>query len=394
MRLVSYAQNFEDIMLWRALSNIEGGFYIDIGANDPVADSVTKLFYDRGWSGINVEPLTAHYQDLCQERPRDINVQCAIGAEQGTLSLWVPEIRGWATASSEAQQLHEQSGVQGRLVQVPQRTLGDICAEYALPTIHFLKIDVEGMEKAVLEGNDWQRFRPWVVVVEATRPGSPEQCHAEWEALMLNADYQLVYNDGLNRYYVAKEHAALAATFNVPPNVFDAFVRASEVALEDALLKARTQIVEAKYREREAWQHVEALREIEARATELHEAVEAMRGSWSWRITAPLRWGVRQLRLLKAQGFSSRGRVVFRAFFFKTKNYLERHPATRAKLVDFLNASGLTDLVRKVCHGLLGGAPVAIDSDVLVSKKLMSDFYSSLKEPQGDENFVVLEAKR
>lgn len=393
MRLVSYAQNYEDIMLWRALKDIDAGFYIDIGANDPVADSVTKLFYDRGWSGINVEPLAEHYNDLCRERPRDKNVQCAVGAEAGTLSLWVPEVRGWATASADAQQLHEQSGVEGVIVDVPQRTLANICRDYAAPEIHFLKVDVEGMEAAVLQGNDWQRFRPWVVVVEATRPGSPEQCHDVWESLILEAGYTLVYNDGLNRFYVASEHAELAEKFRVPPNVFDAFVRSSEVALEDALAKARVQIVETKFREREAWQHVEALRGIEARATELHEAVEAMRGSLSWRITAPLRWGARQMRLIRAQGISSRLRIFLRRLMLHAKNYLDRDPAARARINEFLHKTGLAHVARKIYHKLLGEASIQADSDALLSKKLMADFYESIQTRDGTEGVVVLKDK-
>lgn len=64
MSIISYAQNYEDVMLWRALKAIPAGFYIDIGANDPDVESVTRLFYDAGWRGVNVEPVQAHYQDL------------------------------------------------------------------------------------------------------------------------------------------------------------------------------------------------------------------------------------------------------------------------------------------------------------------------------------------
>jgi len=56
MTFVSYAQNYEDVMLWRALKHIENGFYIDVGAAWPSEHSVTKLFYDEGWRGINIEP--------------------------------------------------------------------------------------------------------------------------------------------------------------------------------------------------------------------------------------------------------------------------------------------------------------------------------------------------
>lgn len=71
MTFISYAQNFEDVRLWRALNSFECGFYIDVGATDPAHDSVTKAFYDHGWSGINVEPMQNYYDALRQQRPRD-----------------------------------------------------------------------------------------------------------------------------------------------------------------------------------------------------------------------------------------------------------------------------------------------------------------------------------
>ncbi|MDT9694257.1 hypothetical protein Q5762_39180, partial [Streptomyces sp. P9(2023)] len=74
MGIVSYAQNFEDVMLWRALGHIENGFYVDIGAQHPTIDSVSKAFYERGWSGINVEPVDEYITLLQAERGRDINL--------------------------------------------------------------------------------------------------------------------------------------------------------------------------------------------------------------------------------------------------------------------------------------------------------------------------------
>ena len=62
MSIISYAQNFEDVMLWRALGQIEHGFYIDIGAQDPIIDSVSLAFYEHGWRGIHVEPMSPRSQ--------------------------------------------------------------------------------------------------------------------------------------------------------------------------------------------------------------------------------------------------------------------------------------------------------------------------------------------
>ena len=85
---VSYAQNGEDIVLSRGFRS-DTGFYVDIGAFDPTSDSVTKLFYDRGWHGINVDPVPEVIALFERERPRDINVQVAVSVEPGEPELWV-----------------------------------------------------------------------------------------------------------------------------------------------------------------------------------------------------------------------------------------------------------------------------------------------------------------
>ena len=90
MTFISYAQNFEDVVLWRALKHVESGFYIDVGAAHPDDYSVTRAFYDRGWRGINVEP-TSQVIRLTGARPRDINLHMAVGGSPGELTLFVVE---------------------------------------------------------------------------------------------------------------------------------------------------------------------------------------------------------------------------------------------------------------------------------------------------------------
>lgn len=245
MAFVSYAQNLEDVMLWRALGNIPCGFYVDVGANDPVVDSVTRGFYERGWRGINIEPLPIHYSDLCRERTRDINLQCAAGAERGEVEIWECEVRGWATASADVVARHIAEGHVGVFLKVPVFQLREILEKHAADEIHFLKIDVEGFEKSVIDGMDFCRFRPWILVIEATRPNSKEEVHHEWEADLTKANYHLAYADGLNRFYVAEEHLELLEAFRYPPNVFDSFVRSAEINQQLAIQQAEIRFQEA-----------------------------------------------------------------------------------------------------------------------------------------------------
>lgn len=225
MTFLTYAQNFEDVLLWRALQHVKNGFYIDVGANDPVLHSVTKAFYDHGWSGINIEPMPSYHQVFEQQRPRDINLAVAAGAAAGEITLFdVPAMNGWASTDSAVAREHIAEGYAVVETVVPLRTLSDICAEHVRGTIHFLKIDVEGFEGEVLRGFDLQRWRPWVLVIEATLPGSRVSNHADWEALVTDHAYHYAYFDGLNRYYVADEQRALLNVLNLQANVFDDFI--------------------------------------------------------------------------------------------------------------------------------------------------------------------------
>ncbi len=89
MNFNSYSQFYEDLILFCVFYDIENGFYIDVGANDPDKISVTKAFYLRGWNGINLEPLPDKYKSLLNKRKRDINLQIGAGKEKGNFTFLV-----------------------------------------------------------------------------------------------------------------------------------------------------------------------------------------------------------------------------------------------------------------------------------------------------------------
>ena len=230
---ISYAQNFEDVMLWRALKHVKEGFYIDVGAAWPESSSVTKAFYDRNWCGINIEPNPDMWRLLAANRPRDINLRLALSDRRGREDFYIVENAGLSTLMPGIVALHEASGLQAKTDRVEVSTLADVWRDnVGSRDVHFLKIDVEGAERQVLLGNNWSSCRPWIVVVEATLPMTQISNHESWEAIILQSNYQMAYHDGLNRFYVADEHRDILPAFSSPPNVFDSFVLASEVNAE------------------------------------------------------------------------------------------------------------------------------------------------------------------
>lgn len=228
--MLSYASNREDVVLDRVFPHRSPGFYIDVGANHPVAGSVTAHFYlNRGWRGINVEPSEV-FHELSRARVGDINLNCALSSSPGETVLYeFPGATGLSTVSSDAARAAEARLNQvSRARRVPLRTLADICAEHVRDTIDFLSVDVEGHEFQVLSGGDWSRFRPRVVLVEATEPYSPTPNHQKWEPILLSANYLFATFDGLNRFYVRAEDRDLLPLLTVPANVLDDYLSLTE----------------------------------------------------------------------------------------------------------------------------------------------------------------------
>jgi FkbM family methyltransferase len=227
MTIVSFAQNGEDVVLARAFPEDHRGFYIDVGASDPVVHSVTKHFYDRGWDGINVEPAAAALASLSAARHRDLNLGVGLGAEPGRMTFYElpPGMTGCSTFSAELADQYRGEGWVAVPRVVEMTTLAALCAEHgAGRTIDFLKIDVEGNEADVLAGADFERFRPRILVVEATVPGTGLPSHDEWEPLVREASYHFTLFDGLNRFYVREEDRELADVLSVPANTLDDFL--------------------------------------------------------------------------------------------------------------------------------------------------------------------------
>lgn len=212
MRFESYAQRLEDLILYCALKDVDKGFYVDVGANDPTHDSVTKFFYDRGWHGINIEPLPDKCALLAEKRLRDINLCVGLASERNKLNIFPKS--GLTTFSEKI----------AKSVNIPTDnkylktvlTLSEVYNRYPPPTgdIHFCKIDVEGFEGEVLKGiGDWRKFRPWVFCVEATFPLTNIPSHHDWEPILLENDYVFTFQFSVNRYYVDIEREYLLRNF-------------------------------------------------------------------------------------------------------------------------------------------------------------------------------------
>lgn len=197
--ITTYAQYNEDIILAALLYGVDEGFYIDVGANYPIIDSVTMYFYEKGWHGINIEPLKGLFSELAKVRTNDINLNIGLGNKKGKANFReYKDLPGHSTFASDRKIAHEQDH-EFTDYEVEVDTLKDVLAKYRPEHVNFIKIDVEGFEYEVVEGNDWSQFRPDVICIESNH------ISRDWRPILLKNSYQLFIADGLNEYYVATE---------------------------------------------------------------------------------------------------------------------------------------------------------------------------------------------
>jgi FkbM family methyltransferase len=198
----SHAASFsgagEDMIL-RHLIGVDrrNGFYVDVGAFHPYSASNTYHFYLKGWSGINIEARPGSRRLFQRFRPRDINIEAAVGSVEGSADFYVIDEK--STMNSRSESFLRALGMWDRVttrVVVQVRRLAAILDEW-LPAgrhIDFLNVDTEGSDLDVLRSNDWQRYRPTYVVVEelgtAPEPERPS-------SFLKSVDYDVVMTNVL-----------------------------------------------------------------------------------------------------------------------------------------------------------------------------------------------------
>ena len=340
---ISYAQNAEDVRVWRSLRHLQDMgaalTYIDVGANDPWELSITASLYLDGWVGLLIEADPHLADELRRSRPRDRVINVAAADSSTSITFYRVPGTGLGTLDEREARNAIARGFAVEEVSVPARPLSQIWDEYFDDGrhVHFLSIDVEGAEASVIDGWDRSRHRPWVVCIEAVEPGSRHRNHVAWESAVLSDDYLFVAFDGVNRWYVAHEHAntptadgyTLAESIATPLNVFDTgtdgWTSDHERFLRDRVSRATG---------RNAWQRELArsrqattvpVAEYERQITELRDEVVSLRGSRTYRLSREM---IKPMKRLKFELQKLRSRVPSPIARALTRRRVLRHVTT------------------------------------------------------------------
>jgi FkbM family methyltransferase len=210
--LESYSQEGEDLVLNRIFDSKFSGFYVDVGAHHPKRFSNTYFFYQRGWRGINIDAMPNSMIIFNQERPFDINLEIAIMGRQGRATYYQfnePALNGFSeTISLGRDGLREYKIIERTAIS--GMPLSDVLDRHMPPntSIDFLTIDVEGLDFDVLKSNNWDRFRPKVILIEILISNLDSLSSDPISTYLLGMNYRL-YAKTLNTvFFISNEFLA------------------------------------------------------------------------------------------------------------------------------------------------------------------------------------------
>ena len=159
----SYSSSSQDLIISHFFRNIKNGIYIDVGCYHPYIGNNTKLLYDKGWSGINID-LDFHTIDFFNyARRRDENIEIAISDSEEEKNLYFHHNRSainsldniWANKAKEVRKIKTL-----KLDTVIQNS------RFKDNKINLLCIDVEGHELEVIKSFDLLKYKPDMIILE------------------------------------------------------------------------------------------------------------------------------------------------------------------------------------------------------------------------------------
>jgi FkbM family methyltransferase len=194
----SYSEFQEDLIIDSYFKGKTDGTYIDIGAYDPLVISNTRKFYEKNWRGINIDPNMATIELFNQHRPKDINLNIGISDKEEELTFYELTPKALSTFNHADARQNCKNYLNSKIVNTyPVRCipLKKLFEQYN-SHVDLLSIDVEGYEEFVLKSNDWERYRPKMIVIEINRNTD----------FLLNflaeQDYRKIFNNHVNAIFI------------------------------------------------------------------------------------------------------------------------------------------------------------------------------------------------
>jgi len=199
---LSYSQSGEDMILDTIFCKVNKGVYIDVGANNPYIHSNTYFFYRKEWRGVNIDALPGSMKFFKKIRPQDINIEAAISNDEKELTYYMFNSSSFNTfCDKDVEKIKEVTKLIGSK-KIKTIKLEKILDSLKLQNIDFLSIDVEGMDYDVLKSNNWNKYRPKVIVTEYFSKRLDLINNDKVYQFLIEIGYRFLCNSCVNAFYI------------------------------------------------------------------------------------------------------------------------------------------------------------------------------------------------
>lgn len=193
--MTNYSQGDEQEHILTALAAIPQGRFLDVGAFNPKVFSNTRALYERGWSGVMLEPAPEPFLSLLREygdNERVTLIAAALGFDHGLARLWVTADATSTTSQEHYEKWRDICKFEGSYL-VPTITWADVLNQFG--SFEFVNIDAEGNSAELFMALLNTGMRPRCICVE----------HDGREGVLAAAagpcGYRLVFRNGENAVF-------------------------------------------------------------------------------------------------------------------------------------------------------------------------------------------------
>lgn len=182
MSFAADAPNPEEFMIWRALTGVQDGRFVDIRSGAVHALPVIRLLREQGWRGTQIEAVQAHAPQA--------------GIPDAQPKVWTYTVLDEDVACFPS-----------------ARTLSAILERQATTDLQFLSVDASGLGRQALADIDLTRWRPWILVVRDPDGHASKDDASVWTKALEDAQYIPAYQSRTNYFYIAMEQERLVKYF-------------------------------------------------------------------------------------------------------------------------------------------------------------------------------------
>tara|TARA_Y100000768_G_C23785274_1_gene589981 strand:+ start:90 stop:788 length:699 start_codon:yes stop_codon:yes gene_type:complete len=161
---ISYSFGGCDLLINYIFKNQSKGFYIDIGCQNPIANSNTYLLHKKGWTGMNIDLDQKNIDLFNLSRPNDINLCLALSSSNEIKNLYF--YHEGSAVNSLSHELPNYKNDSPTIKKIKTHIFNNVLEQYNIKTIDYLNIDVEGHELEVLKGFNIKKYNPKVISIE------------------------------------------------------------------------------------------------------------------------------------------------------------------------------------------------------------------------------------